>query len=341
MARGELILRQWNLLRTLHSRGAGTTLRELSESFGVSERTIQRDLEILHELGVPISHEADEVGRRYWRLPHDYFRAGPLALSVTEALSLELAEHLVAPLSGTLFADGWASVRNKLRSLIPARALEYFRGLDEVVYVKRRGSTDYAEHAETIQRLAQAIRSSRTVSLAYRSLWRRDAYRTSFDPYGLVVYDGDLFTIGRSHRASALRVLKVARISSVALSEVAFSRPQGFQVEEQFEYSFGVVRSEATPVEVAVRFTGPSAALVEERTWHESQRIEWPHLAPTLFEEDQDAGDALIATFHLGATAEFKRWILSFGPDAEVLRPDSLRAEIRNELAAAMARYVR
>ena len=63
MARGEVILRQWNLLKTLQTRGEGIPLRELAEQFEVSERTIQRDFEILQELGFPIGHEEDEYGK--------------------------------------------------------------------------------------------------------------------------------------------------------------------------------------------------------------------------------------------------------------------------------------
>ena len=74
MARGEQILRHWNLLKTLQTRGEGMPLRQLAEEFEVSERTIQRDFEMLQELGFPIAHQEDEYGKRYWRMPHDFFR---------------------------------------------------------------------------------------------------------------------------------------------------------------------------------------------------------------------------------------------------------------------------
>ena len=92
MARGELILRQWNLLKTLQTRGEGIPLRQLAEEFEVSERTIQRDFEVLEELGFPIEHEDNGCGRRFWRMPPDFFKTGPLVLGLTEAVSLHLAE---------------------------------------------------------------------------------------------------------------------------------------------------------------------------------------------------------------------------------------------------------
>ncbi len=339
MARGEQILRHWNLLSVLQTRGTGLKLRELAAEFEVTGRTIQRDFEILQKLGFPIQHQTDETGRRYWRLPHDFFKAGPLVLSLTEAISLHLAEHLFEPLSGTLFADGLAAVREKIRSRIPAAALDYFRGLDEVVHVRRVGCTDYAPHAETIRVLTEAAQRSLTVELAYESLWRGVRYTTGVDPYGLVYYDGDLFLLGRSHQAGAIRIFKVTRILAVTLTSQPFRRPPGFRLDEHFRNTFGIVRSAGPPVEVTVRFTGPAAALVEERAWHASQRTEWLAVENSLFEELQGERRALLARFRLSDLVEFKRWIKGFGADAEVLKPADLRRELRAELLAAARRY--
>ena len=300
MARGEQILRHWNLLRTLQTRGQGLTLRELAEEYEVSQRTVQRDFEVLQEMGFPIDHQEDEYGKRFWRLPHDFFKTGPLVLSLTEALSLHLAEHLFEPLAGTLFADGLANVRDKIRSQIPAKALEYFRGLDETVYVRRTGVTDYSGHAATIRTLTDATQRSHSVEVAYESLWRGERYTTLFDPYGLVYYEGDLFLVGRSHKADAIRIFKVTRIAAATLTDRPFERPANFRLEEHFRNTFGIVRSGGRPVEVVVRFTGPAAALVEERVWHESQRTEWLAAEHTLFEELDGERNALLAKFRLG-----------------------------------------
>lgn len=65
MSRGDQIYRQWKLLRMLQTRGEGIPLTQLATDTGVSERTIQRDFEILQELGFPIEHDEDEYGKRF------------------------------------------------------------------------------------------------------------------------------------------------------------------------------------------------------------------------------------------------------------------------------------
>ncbi len=341
MARGDQLLRQWELLRALQTRGEGIPLRELSDRFAVSDRTIQRDLEVLQELGFPVEHDDSEFNKRYWRMPHDFFRSGPLVIGLTEAVSLHLAEEMLAPLAGTHLAEGLQSLLEKIRKTIPRAAMEHFSQLDQTLHVRRAARTDYSTRADMVRLLHDAISQEICVDITYRGVWRGEEYVTRCDPYGLVLYDDDLFLVGHSHRAEALRVFKIARIREAVATAQPFSRPNDFRLEDQFRASFGIMQASSEPVEIAVRFTGAGAALVEERVWHETQRLSVLREEEALFESNAAATDELIATFRLSDVIEFKRWILGFGPQAEVIRPEWLRAEIAHELAETAAKYHR
>ena len=93
------------------------------------------------------------------------------------------------------------------------------------------------------------------------------------------------------------------------------------------------------PVDIVVRFRGPVAALVEERVWHESQRLEWLPAEETLFEQQPDEPEALLASFRLANLVEFKRWLKGYGDMAEVVKPEWLRRELHDELLAAAGQY--
>lgn len=340
MPRGEQILRQWKLLQTLQSRGAGVPLRQLADDLGVSERTIQRDFEVLQELGFPLEHEEDEFGKRFWRMPPRFVEKSPLLLSLTEALSLHLAEDLFRPLAGTHIAEGLETLLEKIRGIAPARAFDHFAELNGVIHVRRVGQTGYARHADTIRLLCDATMEQRTVEVAYRAAWSGAEYVTDFDPYGLVLFDADLFAVGRSHRADAQRTFKVNRIVAATPTNTSFERPDDFNLEAQFQSSFGIYRDESeAPVDIEVKFAGVAAALVQERDWHESQEIRWQSVESPLFEEIAEEPQALVARFRLAGVVEFKRWLKGFGHHAVVLRPDRLREEMREELLAAAKQY--
>ncbi|MBI5765208.1 MAG: transcriptional regulator [Planctomycetes bacterium] len=340
MSRGDQLLRQWELLRTLPTRGAGTPLADLADRFAVSERTIQRDFEILQALGFPIAFEADEQGKRFWRMPHDFFKNGSLTISLTEALALHLAAELLVPFQGTHLADGLAELMAKIRRTLPESVLTHFANLGDILYVRRAGRTDYSKKADLIRVLSDASHECRCVEIAYRSLWRGQEYATRCDPYGLVFHDEDLYLVAHSHRAGAIRVFKIARVLSAELKDDHFERPADFRLEEHFRTSFGIVQSHSPPVEIAVKFSGAGAALVEERMWHESQQLDWIESAGTLFEPAIEGAEGLVATFTLGNVVEFKRWILGFGPLAEILRPDWLRVEVAEALRLAAGQYM-
>lgn len=341
MAQGEQIQRHWNLLRSLQTRGEGIPLAQLAADMEVSERTIQRDLELLQELGFPIEHDQDEYGKRFWRMPPSFFKSGSLNLSMTEAISLHLARQFLDPLRGTSFAEGLESILQKIHSLIPQKARDYFADLSSMITVRSLAATDYSRHAEEIRILDQAIRERITVQISYRSLWRREQYETLFEPYGLILHLDDLFLVGKSHRANALRVFKISRILGVQTTRERFERPEDFNLETLFRNSFGIVRSEQSPVPVSVLFSGPAAEVVEERIWHDSQRLQWLPPEQNLFEPAGDDHEALLVTFELSDLVEFKSWVKGFGECAVVLSPEWLREEIRQELLQAAEHYAR
>jgi len=68
IARGRhrVLIRTWRLVAFLRA-GGGCTLDRLAREFGVTQRTIRRDLEALQDAGVALyDDKPDDV--RYWRL---------------------------------------------------------------------------------------------------------------------------------------------------------------------------------------------------------------------------------------------------------------------------------
>jgi len=78
---------------------------------------------------------------------------------------------------------------------------------------------------------------------------------------------------------------------------------------------------------------------VQERVWHTSQRLEWLPTEDVLFDVEDGNAEGVVATFQLSDVAEFKRWLKGFGDHCEVVRPEWLRHQMRDELAAAMKLY--
>jgi predicted DNA-binding transcriptional regulator YafY len=78
---------------------------------------------------------------------------------------------------------------------------------------------------------------------------------------------------------------------------------------------------------VLLRFAPAVASRVAETTWHPTQVVE------------READGALRWRATVSGTIEIRSWILSWGPDVEVLSPAGLRAEVADLLVTAAARY--
>ena len=62
------VIRQWRMLRMLGARRHGIVVGDMAHEFGVSGRTIRRDLQKLQAVGFPICETTGERGSKIWRL---------------------------------------------------------------------------------------------------------------------------------------------------------------------------------------------------------------------------------------------------------------------------------
>ena len=328
MARGDSMMRQWELLKTLQAQRVGLTADELADKLECSKRQIQRDLVVMQKTGFPISHEAGEHGRRRWRMTPKFLEQGGLTLTLTttESLSLFLSKQLLAPLAGTQFGDGLASALEKVHKLLPEEALDYFHD-DRSIFVKAFPLHDYSGQEKEIAIINKAMTERRVLKLRYNSVSQGKQCETAFHPYGLVFTYGNLYTIGFMSRYKETRTLKVSRIVGVQMTDESFQRPEKFSVRAYIEGAFGITRSNTFKT-VRARFTGWAAHSIREQKWHASQNIL------------SDEKGTIIAEFDLTDTTEIKRWILGFGRHAVVQEPANLAAEIQAELMATQDTYV-
>ncbi len=326
MPRAEPLIRQWNLMRLLQDTRYGLGADELAKRLGCSVRQVKRDLSVLTEVGFPVDFDERDFGKRFWTLEPSAVDPSNVLLSVTEMISLFLSRQLLAPLAGTQFGDGLGSALEKIKTILPQKALVHFRGLDERLFVKSMPGHDYSAQDKEIRIINQAIKDSRVLKVRYHSAHSGRDYEWRVHPYGIVLFGMSLYCVGYVPERGEVRTLKVERLRGVSVTGQAFERPYDFSLHDYLHGSFGIFTPGRRQT-VRVRFTDWAATNVREITWHPSQKIL----------EDDDS--RLVAQFKLSDTTEFKRWVLGFGRHATVLAPTELAEEIADELAAAGAAY--
>ncbi len=141
---------------------------ELAEAFGVSERTIYRDVRDLAASGVPIDGEAGVgyVLRSGYDLP-------PLMFSEAEIEALVLGARIVESWADAELGDAAANVIAKVETVIPERLRSYMEDIALLApdaYYMEPISVDLSE-------IRSAIRQRRKVQFYYRDVIGDDSER--------------------------------------------------------------------------------------------------------------------------------------------------------------------
>ena len=127
MPRGNQLIRQWQLLRTIEASRRGLTAVELHEEVADlgSPRTVYRDLEVLQAAGFPLYQE--QQGR--WRILDPSEGGTLLPVQPTEVMALLLSEQMMEPLTGSELGEPLRRLRSKLSAMLGPRGREYVEQL--------------------------------------------------------------------------------------------------------------------------------------------------------------------------------------------------------------------
>lgn len=321
--RGDQLARQWRLIQRLARSRYGVGLDELARDLECTRRTVYRDLDALQYAGFPVTSDKRDA-RVYYRLLETY-QLGDAPFTADELLALAFGGDLLQSLEGTVFHDSVQSALAKVRAGLGPDGSAFLTRLRESFRVLPGPHKRYGEVREAIRTLNEAVLEHRSVDMQYRTGRTGRLSRRRLDPYRVWYRSGGLYAIGHDHRSGELRTFAVDRIREATLTEHRFAVPEGFDFDALTASAFGVVSE--PPAKVRIRFERRWALYVQEHTWHPTQTV---HALP---------GGGLELSMEVGAGDELRGWILSFGAGAEVLEPESLRAEVAAELDRARARY--
>jgi len=313
------VIRQWKILKTIEA-GRWTGAAALAREYGVTERTIRRDLEALQEAGFPLYDDRQD-GKKVWRLIDGYKQRLTQSFTLSELAALYFSRNMLSFLGGAPFASDLEAAFAKIREALPARSLPYLARIQELFSTRPDPWKDYSSKQDVIAGLIDAILHQRQAKIAYYSFQSRRTKEYTLDPYRLVYYRGGLYLYARAHEYDEVRTFAVERAQKMEILDVGFEIPADFSPSEYARSAFGISGGKAETVELV--FRPEMAGYIRERTWHESQQLS----------EDADGSVRLVMGVAPGF--ELKAWIKGFLPDVEVVRPKALRDEIARDLAGA------
>ncbi|MEN8141367.1 MAG: WYL domain-containing transcriptional regulator [Thermodesulfobacteriota bacterium] len=300
--------------------GSFPNCSSLAAEWEVSRKTIQRDIDYMRDmLDAPIDYVAAKRGFHY---SEANFQLPALALKESDLFAIYLAEEILSQYQGTPVYDTLAQIFAKIEDSLPAK-------VDANCQQEQALFSFLSSPLTTIDPVVWrdvflGLRERRQLSFTYHNPGQPAASRRHLDPYHAVRFEGDWYVIGYCHKRQEVRTFSLARINEVQVTTSSFPPPSDFNFHKLAKSRFGLHWGQEE-TRVVVRFQAGSASYIRERNWHPSQEI-------------KEHGDGSITlSLTVGHLLELKKWLLSWGSQAQVLKPSSLAEEIADEARAMLA----
>ncbi|MEO8603606.1 MAG: WYL domain-containing protein [bacterium] len=315
------------LLIGLQGRAHGWSFTAVQEALGISERTLLRYLsigrrELIDASGTAVIETFRRGDQRLMRLS-EVARLGEF--TAYQVLFFYFALSVFQFLDGTVIRDGVDDLWQRFLKSVPGAERARLTDFRRKFYAVPHAMKDYAAFDAQLDTIVACLVNERRMRVDYGGLLGTGKVH-DFEPYTLLMYRGGLYVVGRSHRGGKIIALAVERMRAVQRLPTKFAYPASYTPERYTEGIFGLIEGPETRVEL--RIVDPEThAYLASRRIHPSQ----------IFRKRRDGSWHLSLTVR--GTAELKYWILGLGPHVEVLRPASLRAEIKAMLTRARRAY--
>jgi predicted DNA-binding transcriptional regulator YafY len=300
-----------------------TTARELAKRLEVSERTIHRDMDALCSAGVPVLAERGNGGG--WGLMEAY-KTNLTGLNHSEILSLFLTKppQLLSDLGLHQASEG---ALIKLLAALPSmsrRDAEYAR---QRIHIDTAGWRNSPENVASLPVLQEAIWQERQLQFMYERAGCEPSERIAV-PLGLVAKGSVWYLVAAVEDSP--RTYRVSRISEARVTEQPCARPANFDLAAYWQQSAAEFQAGLPRFYAKIRIGPDVPRWMSYRA--RASRVE--------HSEPPDTHGWTTLSIRFDVEEEACQFALSFGGQAEVLEPESLRQKVIASAQAMVALYV-
>jgi proteasome accessory factor B len=201
------------------------------------------------------------------------------------------------------------------------RAAQHFT--DKVYWETRKPNG--LEHFEI---LLFAINNKRVVHFCHYKYWDDVVKKRVVHPLGLKESQGRWYLLAVDTTDRRLKTFGLDRISELEVREKPYREKYAYDLKNLFNHAFGIlVGNEQEPEMVQLKYEFEQGQYVKNYPLHPSQKV---------IRED---GKEVVIELIVYITYDFMQELLSYGPELEVLKPLSLRKEMKKQLMKTVLLY--
>lgn len=299
--------------------------KKFIEEFGISRPTFFRDIEYLQDrFNAPIIYDRQGGGYRFdpaaaqFTLPGIWFTAA-------EVESLLTIYKMLNDIQPGLLSKHLSPVLDRISRLLQQRnsTLDEIRNRIRILSIANR--TVAANYFELI---SHAVLERKRVQFAHYHRERDETTQRQVSPQRLVHYRDNWYLDSYDHGREALRTFSLDTIDDLKVIEQKAKNISNKQLDNELGSSYGIFAGQTTQIAI-LKFTSYQARWVAREHWHPQQQGE----------VQADGSYLLQIPYH--DPRELLMDILKYGAQVEVLKPKTLREEVKTRLEQAAKLYTK
>jgi predicted DNA-binding transcriptional regulator YafY len=305
--------------------GQQVFLPQLAEEFGVTLRSIQRDMKALTEHSAFVER-VRVGGKMAYQLAASAQRLA-VTFSIEDVVVTMLSLSMMGRFEGTGLEGYLGDVAGKVKDRLSKVASQRATALDRKIFAHQPFQRDYLGSGDWVDEALSGLLYQKRLKLCYQGLGGACKEHV-VEPLTLLAYKSGLYLIGRSSRApegGRPAVFALERVVSCDRTDEAFEYPEEWSPKDFLPPLGGLIPGE--PAEVELEFDGELKVYLEH--------IRWPEGTVITVEEGGRLRLKTLAT----PNEELANWIIGFGPKAKVVAPAELREQVRSFFEASLKVY--
>jgi len=290
--------------------------QDLADRFGISLRTVYRDIRTLEEAGVPLYGEA---GVGYSIV--DGYRLPPIMFTREEATAFITAEKLMEKFTDTDLQKHFTSAMYKVKAVLRGSEKDLVETLEDNIIVmdRKRNNTPPGNILDV---LLKAITEKKVVKMVYRAFGNEENSDRLIEPIGIFHEHDNWYTIAWCHLRQSYRQFRADRTIDVQLTDELQQERTSLK-----EYYAEYEQAKATPAlqRAVIRVDKKIALYMQERRHYYG------------FVSEVVTGDNVEMTFLSRSLEEgLARYLLMFADCVDILEPQALQDKLVNLLEKSL-----
>lgn len=285
-------------------------MKQITNRFDITPRTVYRDIKALEEAGVPIAGDS----RTGFSLVEG-FKLPPLMFTEKEAFAFLAAEKLVDRFSDAGLKEGYKSGIDKIKSVMRLAEIKAMDNFTDNVSSLDLRFKNPADSQNILQHLMSEIFKRKKVQISYFSYSRQEASIRKVDPIGIFFSMSHWYLIAFCNTKKDYRTFRVNRIQEIINTDKDFE-----QEHPPLSSLLKSLKDKDNLQEVIIEISKNDLSFIDDSKYYQG----------LITEKDKE--DKVELHFMIFSIDRFARWYLSYIDIAKIISPNSLKTKLKGIL---------